>query len=339
MIFKKYLPLVILDKLIKLHHFQGEIRIKVELITNKEIIAVTMATGRQGYGVITELDKTNKYTIRAIARDPNSPKSLALSKLANVEIIKGDLLNSESLLNCFENAYGIFGNTTPTKGNIPLVRSYEIDQGRTLINAVKDINKKGDLKHFVFSSVCKAKDPLKNEPAPGHFTSKWDIENYLINNGLREITTILRPASYFENFDGDLPGLKITDRRFPGVVEGNKVWQTIAVKDVGKWTKAAFNNPKRFLGQSFNLAGEEMTGNEMARLLEKIKGPNTNKISYSMVPRLLMKLFVHDIGVMADWIERAQYGADLNQLRLIAKEENITITSLESWLNEKIKGT
>ena len=39
------------------------------------VIAVTMATGRQGAGVVKELSQTNKYKIRAITRDLKSSKS------------------------------------------------------------------------------------------------------------------------------------------------------------------------------------------------------------------------------------------------------------------------
>ena len=299
------------------------------------IIAVTMSTGLQGKGVVEELSRTNRFKIRAITRDPINDKAKELSKLSNVEVIYGDLLDRNTLRNCFEDVYGIFGNTTPTKGIRPLVRNYEMEQGRNLIEVVKEIKSQGNLKHFVFSSICKAKDPIKNNPAPGHFSSKWDIEEYLIHNGLKEITTIIRPASYFENFDGSLPGLKITETSFPGVVSPNKVWQTIAVSDVGRWTKAIFLNPKRFIGESINLAGEELTGQEMANLLQNLKGKNAKKVNYLMVPRILMKLFIHDIGIMADWIERAGYGANLEELRKLAHEENISITSLSEWLTEK----
>ena len=302
----------------------------------KPIIAVTMATGLQGKGVIKELSKRNKYIIRAITRNPNSKIARELLKFKNVELIKGDLLDLQSLKKCFKNAYGIFGNTTPTKGFKPLVREYEIEQGRTLINAVRDTYKEGFLKHFVFSSICKAKDPLKNEPAPGHFSSKWDIENYLFQNELNDISTIIRPASYFENFIGDLPGLRITETTFPGVVNPKKIWQTIAVQDVGIWTAAIFSNPKKFISKSLNLAGEEMTGQQMANLLESINDSNSKKVNYIMIPRLILKLFIHDIGIMADWIERTGYGANIDQLKLLAKEEGISITSLSSWLRERV---
>ena len=306
-----------------------------EEITDKPLIAVTMATGLQGRGVVKELSNSRKFRIRAITRDSSTPKAKTLKDFPDVELFEADLLNSKSLQRAFENVYGIFGNTTPTKGWRPLVREYEIEQGRVLIDSISLVRSKGDLKHIVFSSICKAKDPLKNNPAPSHFSSKWDIEEYLSQKKLNDITTILRPASYFENFDSSLPGLKITDTSFPGVVQGDRIWQTIAVEDIGKWAYVAFNNPKKFINYSLNLAGEELTGNQMAHVMQKFLGNKTKKVQYKMAPRLLMKLFVHDIGVMADWIERAGYGANLDNLKLIAKEEGIEMTSLSNWLSKK----
>ena len=60
--------------------------------------------------------------------------------------------------------------------------------------------------------------------------------------------------------------MKISESIFPGIVHKDKVWQTIAVDDVGLWTRAVFEHPKRFWGESMNIAGEEMTGQEMAAL-------------------------------------------------------------------------
>ncbi len=56
-----------------------------------------------------------------------------------------------------------------------------------------------------------------------------------------------------------------------------------------------------------------------------------------MIPRLAIKLLEYDIGVMADWIERTGYGADMNNLKKIQKELNIVPTSLEEWLKNKLK--
>ena len=109
--------------------------------SSRPVIAVTMATSRQGSSVVRHLSKNGIFQIRAITRSPFSKRAENLVKLPNVEIVKGDLLEPESLERCFSGAYGIFGNTTPTKGWIlgrgSMVRDYEIEQGRNLVDAVK----------------------------------------------------------------------------------------------------------------------------------------------------------------------------------------------------------
>ena len=71
-------------------------------IIKKPIVAVTMATSRQGIGVVKELSKTNNYQIRAITRNIKSLKALELASLRNVELVKGDLMDPESLNRAFD---------------------------------------------------------------------------------------------------------------------------------------------------------------------------------------------------------------------------------------------
>ena len=309
-------------------------------IDSKPIIAVTMATSRQGLGVVNELFKTNKYQIRAITRNTSTRKALALATLKNVQVVKGDLMDPYSLEKAFEGVEAIFGNTTPTKGwkifRGSIVRSYEIDQGYNLINQVKIAYEKGILKHFIFSSICMPKDPLQNYPAPGHFTSKWDIEEYIKKLGLKNITTVLRPVSYFENFENKLPGYTISKNIFPGIIRENFKWQTIAVQDIGKWVRGVLLNSEKYKNKEINIAGEELTGKEMAMTLQKIVSSEGIKTKYLMIPRTTIKLLEFDIGVMADWIERTGYGADMNKLKKIQDDLNIVPTSLEKWLREKL---
>ena len=310
-------------------------------IGRKPIVAVTMATGRQGIGVVKELSQTNKFHIRAITRNTNSLKALELKKLNNVELVKGDLMDPASLNKAFDGVDTIFGNTTPTKGWMlfrgSIVRSYEIEQGFNLINQVKIAYKKGKLNHFIFSSICKPNHPLKNDPAPGHFTSKWDIEEYIKKLGLKKITTVLRPVSYFENFENKLPGYSISKRIFPGIVKSNYKWQTIAVDDIGKWVRGVLSKPENYKNHSINIAGEELTGEEMAMKMQKIVSSECINTNYIMIPRLAIKFLEYDIGLMADWIERSGYGADLDNLKYIQKDLNIVPTSLEDWIKSKIQ--
>ena len=100
-------------------------------VIENAVIAVTMATSRQGTGVVKELSKTNKYQIRAITRNLNSLKAVELGKLKNVELVKGDLMDPESLNRAFDGVDVIFGNTTPT-GYVPPSQNYfHIERQRT----------------------------------------------------------------------------------------------------------------------------------------------------------------------------------------------------------------
>ncbi len=309
-------------------------------LSKKLVIAVTMSTSRQGVGVVKELSKTNNYKIRAITRNIKSAKALELGSLNNVEVVQGDLTDPESLNKAFDGVNVIFGNTTPTKGwqlfRGSIVRSYEMEQGFNLINQVKFAYEKGQLNHFIFSSISKSKEPLKNDPAPGHFTSKWDIEEYIEKKDLKNITTVLRPVSYFENFENKLPGFTISKEIFPGIVGKNFKWQTIAVEDIGKWVRGILSKPEKYKNQSINIAGEELTGIEMAMTLQKIVASERIQTNYLMIPRFAIKLLEYDIGLMADWIERSGYGADMNKLKKIQKDLNIVPTSLNEWLKAKL---
>ena len=52
----------------------------------KLVVAVTMATGRQGIGVVKELSQTDKYQIRAITRNIKSTKAQELGSLSLIHI-------------------------------------------------------------------------------------------------------------------------------------------------------------------------------------------------------------------------------------------------------------
>ena len=99
-----------------------------------------------------------------------------------------------------------------------------------------------------------------NDPAPVHFKSKWDIEDYIKKVGINKIITVLRPVSYFENFENKIPGFSIYKKIFPGIIGKNFKWQTIAVEDIGKWVKGVLSKADEYKNRSINIASEELTG-------------------------------------------------------------------------------
>ena len=107
--------------------------------------------------------------------------------------------------------------------------------------------------------------------------------------------------------------------------------------DIGKWVRGVLSKSNEYKDQSINIAGEALTGQEMAMTLQKIVLNEGIKTNYVMIPRIALKLLEYDIGVMADWIERSGYGADMNMLRKIQEHLNIVPTTFESWIKTKIE--
>ena len=97
------------------------------------------------------------------------------------------------------------------------------------------------------------------------------------------------------------------------------------------------SKPEKYKDQSINIASEELTGLEMAKTLQRIVSSERINTNYVMIPRAAIKMLEYDIGVMADWIERSGYGADMSKLKLIQKELNIVPTSLKDWLKTKLE--
>src|ERR1035441_9652092 len=61
-------------------------------MADKKIIAVVGATGAQGGGLVRAIleDTAGGFAVRAITRDVNSPKALALAR-AGAEVVPGDV--------------------------------------------------------------------------------------------------------------------------------------------------------------------------------------------------------------------------------------------------------
>ena len=58
----------------------------------RPVIAVTMATSRQGISLIKHLSKLGNFRIKAITRNPSSERAKQIGKISGVELFQGDLL-------------------------------------------------------------------------------------------------------------------------------------------------------------------------------------------------------------------------------------------------------
>jgi uncharacterized protein YbjT (DUF2867 family) len=80
-------------------------------MSDKKKILVFGATGAQGGSVVNALLKEkDKYSIRAVTRNPESDKAKAL-KEKGVEVVEGDINHKSSIRLAFEGVYGVFAMT------------------------------------------------------------------------------------------------------------------------------------------------------------------------------------------------------------------------------------
>jgi uncharacterized protein YbjT (DUF2867 family) len=245
-------------------------------MTEKKIIAVMGATGAQGGGVARAIlnDKNSEFTVRAVTRNINSDKARALEALG-AELVSADLDDPESLVKAFTGAYGAYCVTffwahfSPEK---------EKEGARNMAGALK----KAGVKHAIWSTLEDTRKfiPLSDNRMPTllgkykvpHFDAKEESNEYFIENGVP--TTFLYTAYYWDNMiyfgtgpkkgpDGKLYlTMPMSDKRLPG----------IASEDIGKCAYGIFKIGPELIGKKIYIAGESLTGKQMAASLTNALG-------------------------------------------------------------------
>ena len=218
--------------------------------TSQRPIAVVGATGLQGGATVRALLGANA-PVRALARRTDSDPARALTELG-VDLVVADLDDPESLRAAFTGVDGVFAMTTP---GYELRIDLEVTHGHAIADAAAAVS----VPHVVYSSVGGAE---RHTGIP-HFDSKRDIEEYLVAQGLS--TTFVRPVFFMDNFaqfatstmeDGTL----LVRLPLPAGIP----LQMITAEDVGAVAAAAALDPDRVAGGSIEIAGDELTGEQIA---------------------------------------------------------------------------
>ena len=259
----------------------------------KPLVLVTGATGTQGGAVARELLRRG-YLVRGLTRNPRSDRALALADLG-AEMVKGDFDDTGSLVDAMKGTTGVFAVTDFWEHGF----EGEVRHGRNLIDAA---GKSGN-PFFVYSSVASAD---RNTAIP-HFDSKWEIENHLRASGLD--FAIIRPVSFMENWSlADAEEGEILTAGSP-----EKLHQHIAATDIGRFAANALDSPETWNRVAIDIAGDEISLNEICNLLSAISG---NKV----VPKVVSweeyeNLYGEEMTVMYKWFDAQGYDADIAALR------------------------
>ena len=308
-------------------------------MSEKKIIAVTGATGAQGGGLVRAIlnDPKSEFRVRAITRNVSSDKAKALGKLG-AELVAADLDNEESLKKAFSGAHGVFALTNYWEHMNP---EKEITQIGNLARAAKAAG----VKHTIWSTLEDTRKliPLSDDRMPTlqgkfkvpHFDTKGGSDHFFTDAGVP--TTFLLTSFYWDNFInfgmGPTPGpdgkLGITmpmgDKKLPG----------IAAEDIGKCAYGIFKRGNEFIGKTVGIAGEHLTGDEMAQGFTKAFGVD---IRYNSVPPEVYRSFgfpgADDLGNMF------QYKHDFNDAFCgarsveFSRKLNPELQTFAQWLAE-----
>lgn len=279
-----------------------------------KIIVVFGATGKQGGAVIDALESSSDaWQVKAVTRKPKADDAQALLA-RGVTPVAGDMNDPASLISALEGAYGVYS----VQANFGEDKDgREVRFGRTVVDAAS----KAHVSHLVYGSVGGAE---RNSGVP-HFEAKRQIELHLIDSGLPY--TILRPASFMDNFDAFAMRTVLLSM-FKTIMSPNTKLQLVATKDIGRFAAHAFEKPDTYRGKQIELAGDSLTVPEIIRILRE--GSVKPTMAFKL-PGFVVGKLPEDFPIMVQWFEDHGFEADISALR----SEVTRLMSLVDWVDSR----
>jgi uncharacterized protein YbjT (DUF2867 family) len=276
---------------------------------------VTGATGRQGGAVIRHL-LDRGAEVRALTRNPETPRAQDLAA-RGVSTVQGDMDDAESLRRAMTAVYGVYS----VQDFWTVGARREVHQGKNVADAAAAAG----IEHLVFSSVGGAERSSRIE----HWDSKWEIEQHI--RKLRLPATMIRPASFMENYYIPAVEKGLLKGRLIDPVRPDKRYQTIATDDIGKFVALAFARPEEFIGIALEIAGSELTNRQAAEVFGRVLG---HPVKFRRLPMPVVRVALgKEFFQMFRWFNDSGYQADVKGLR--ARYPELGLRTLEDWLREE----
>jgi uncharacterized protein YbjT (DUF2867 family) len=244
-------------------------------MADKKIIAVVGATGAQGGGLARAIlsDPDGEFALRALTRKPDSDNARALAEQGG-EVVHADLDDEASLARAFEGVDAAFLLTNFWEH---FSAAKEVEQAANMARAAKAAG----VRHAIWSTFEDTREwttpgermpVLQEKYNVPHFDGKAEGNQSFTDEGVP--TTFLLTSFYWENFiffgmgpqrgeDGRLAiTMPLGDKKMPG----------IASEDIGKAAFGIIRRGDEFVGKTIGVAGEHLSGAEMAAALSKALG-------------------------------------------------------------------
>jgi len=306
-------------------------------MAERKVIVVTGATGAQGGGLARAIlaEPGAGYAARAVTRDANSDAARALAD-AGAEVVTADLDDPASIERAFDGAYGAYCVTFFWAHFSP---EREQTEARTMAQAARAAG----LRHVIWSTLEDTRrwlaldDPrmptLMERYKVPHFDAKGESDDFFRQAGVP--TTFLLTSYYWDNLIhfgmGPKPGpdgtlqfvLPMGDRKLPG----------IAAEDIGRCAWGIFKQGTELAGRTIGVAGEHLTGAEMAASLARALG---REVRYAAISpdayRALGFPGSDDLGNMFQF--KHDFNEDFCAARSVATSRSLNpgLMSFDDWL-------
>jgi len=248
-----------------------------------QLVTVFGATGAQGGSLARAAlaDPDRRFRVRAVTRRPDSPAARQLAR-SGAEVFRADLDDAASVQRAMQGAGAAFCVTNFWEHRCP---EKEFAQARTMAQAASSAG----VRHAIWSTLEDTRDffPADGQrmPAPQgrynvpHFDGKGEANRCFIDSGVP--TTLLYTSFYWDNLihfgmqpqrgaSGTLEFvLPMGDARLPG----------IAADDIGPCAFGIFARGAELVGKSIGIAGEHLTGMQMAEQLALALGEPVDHVA------------------------------------------------------------
>ncbi len=301
------------------------------------VIAVFGATGAQGGGLARAMlaDRRRRFRLRAVTRKPDSPAARALAA-GGAEVAVADLDDAASVRRAMTGAHGAFCVTNFWEHFSP---GKEVAQARAMAEAAVATG----VAHVIWSTLedtreyvaadCGRLPLLMGRYRVPHYDGKGEANRAFTD--ARVPTTMLYTSFHWDNLidlgmqprrgaDGALAFvLPMGDAKLPG----------IAASDIGPCAFGIFARGTDLVGKSVGIAGEHLSGAEMAAALARALGepvrhavPTREQYAAQRFPG------ADDLANMFEFLREFEHGYRASRSVACARELNPGLMDFATWL-------
>ncbi|XP_033643228.1 nmrA-like family domain-containing protein 1 [Asterias rubens] len=228
----------------------------------KKVVIVFGATGRQGGSVVRALlEEPEKFHVRAVTRNPTSPKAQAL-QAAGCELVQAELAQTESLIPILQGADCCFLVTVPPQQFAKDADKIEYQYGMNFANACMAVG----LHHLVFTTLPHCEE-VTGCPVPWS-DSKAKVTNYFKEKNLP--LTAVTLSDFYENYAGVLKPRKVKDGVYTiEIPTGEQAYGMMHISFLGEAVRHIFSHREDYLRRDITLVTDRHTVGEVAQIMNK----------------------------------------------------------------------